>query len=93
MTEATQSGVLLTLGLLSGSLAHSQSPLSVRQLHHTSWSLREGVPSAITAITQAADGVLWLGTATGLYRFDGVRFEPFEPAPSQPLPGLVVWWR
>src|SRR5262249_39226325 len=32
------------------------------------------------AITQTADGYLWIGTQNGLFRFDGVRFMPWVPA-------------
>ncbi len=48
------------------------------ELRHTRWTLRDGAPSNIRAIVQGQDGFLWLGTATGLYRFDGIRFERIE---------------
>ena len=36
----------------------------------------EGLPSgSVYAITQDADGFLWVGTRNGLCRFDGTRFE------------------
>lgn len=37
------------------------------------------------ALAQTPDGYLWVGTTTGLYRFDGRRFEPFS---SGDFPGL-----
>jgi signal transduction histidine kinase/ligand-binding sensor domain-containing protein len=37
-------------------------------------------------LAQSADGVLWIGAQSGLYRFDGVRFEAFEPPAGQSLP-------
>lgn len=38
----------------------------------------DGMPeTAIMAITQDNDGVLWLGTSNGLLRFDGETFEPW----------------
>jgi signal transduction histidine kinase/ligand-binding sensor domain-containing protein len=49
-------------------------------LHHTGWSARDGAPESILSITQTDDGWLWLGGAGGLYRFDGIQFEPFVPA-------------
>jgi signal transduction histidine kinase/ligand-binding sensor domain-containing protein len=49
-------------------------------LHHTSWSARDGAPESIISITQTADGWLWLGGTAGLFRFDGIAFEPFVPA-------------
>ena len=49
-------------------------------LHHTSWSARDGAPESILSITQTRDGWLWLGGPGGLYRFDGMQFEQFAPA-------------
>jgi signal transduction histidine kinase/ligand-binding sensor domain-containing protein len=49
------------------------------QLHHTSWTAREGIPGAVQKIAQTADGHLWIGTTDGLFRFDGVTFERYEP--------------
>src|ERR1700723_369857 len=41
----------------------------------TSWGHKDGLPSTfIYAIAQTNDGFLWLGTADGLVRFDGVQF-------------------
>jgi ligand-binding sensor domain-containing protein len=41
----------------------------------TSFTVEEGAPSSVTSIAQTADGFLWIGTAQGLWRFDGIRFE------------------
>src|SRR5262245_2710296 len=35
-------------------------------------------PTGVQAIAQSPDGMLWLATATGLQRFDGVRFTRFD---------------
>jgi signal transduction histidine kinase/ligand-binding sensor domain-containing protein len=43
------------------------------------WTTEAGTPADIWAMAQGNDGYLWLGTGNGLYRFDGVRFERFEP--------------
>ena len=56
--------------------ASAQEPgQTLSQLYHTAWTVREGAPAAVEALTQTADGFLWLGSGTGLTRFDGVRFE------------------
>jgi signal transduction histidine kinase/ligand-binding sensor domain-containing protein len=41
----------------------------------TAFTLEEGAPSSVTSVAQTADGFLWMGTAQGLWRFDGVAFE------------------
>ncbi len=51
----------------------------------------KGVPGDVFSIAQDAEGYLWLGTPTGLLRFDGDRFTPFQPADSEsPLPNGPV---
>jgi ligand-binding sensor domain-containing protein len=61
------------LGLLAAAGWASAAPL--RDYRHTSWGANEGVPAQIPALSQTPDGWLWLGTADGLYRFDGITFE------------------
>lgn len=46
----------------------------VIDLPHASWTAREGAPSNITGIAQTPDGWIWIGSTSGLYKFDGVRF-------------------
>ncbi|HKV42420.1 MAG TPA: two-component regulator propeller domain-containing protein, partial [Blastocatellia bacterium] len=44
------------------------------------WQSEQGLPQdSVSAICQARDGYLWLGTNGGLVCFDGVRFTVFEP--------------
>ena len=56
-----------------------------------SWGQKDGFPLGNTwAIVQDEDGYLWLGTDTGLFRFDGVRFVPWTaPQVEPPLRGSV----
>src|SRR5215813_2737390 len=53
------------------------------QLYHTGWTYIEGAPSQVNALAQTTDGYLWLGTATGLFRFDGIQFQAYEPQSGQ----------
>jgi signal transduction histidine kinase len=51
------------------------------------WEVGEGLEqNPITAVVQTRDGYLWLGTYTGLLRFDGVRVTVFDSATT---PGLL----
>ncbi len=44
-----------------------------------SWQAEQGLPqNKVTAIVQDHDGYLWVGTYSGLARFDGVRFTTFD---------------
>ena len=59
----------------------------ISQYGHTVWRIQDGAIAPGTAIAQTADGFLWVGTAQGLMRFDGVRFMPWQPPQGQNLPG------
>ena len=59
------------------------APEGFADYHHTQWTAADGVPPGIAAMAQTRDGWLWLGTADGLYRFDGLAFERM-PLPSPP---------
>ncbi len=44
-----------------------------------SWQAEEGLPqNKVTTVVQAHDGYLWVGTYSGLARFDGVHFTVFD---------------
>src|SRR5215813_1495127 len=45
--------------------------------HHRMWTSDNGL-GAVFDIQQAPDGYLWLTTSTGVFRFDGVRFQSVE---------------
>jgi len=49
--------------------------IHITQYAHTAWHLQDGFfTGEPTAIAQTTDGYLWIGTANGLFRFDGVHF-------------------
>lgn len=63
---------------------------TISQWQHTAWSAREGAPPGINCLSQSSDGYLWLGTSDGLFRFDGVRFERYEPERGSTFPAHDV---
>jgi ligand-binding sensor domain-containing protein len=75
----------------SGELAAAQTPPPGSQrIIHEFWSFREGAPQVVESLAQTTDGYLWLGTESGLYRFDGVRFERFQSPFGEQLPATDV---
>jgi ligand-binding sensor domain-containing protein/signal transduction histidine kinase len=64
--------------------------LDVSQYAHTAWTDRDGLPGAVYAITLTPDGYLWLGTQSGVVRFDGVRAVPLPLPPGKQLPSTAV---
>lgn len=63
---------------------------AIGQFQHTAWTTKEGAPGQIRALAQTKDGYLWIGAPDGLYRFDGVSFERYEPRTGGPFPQLPV---
>ena len=57
--------------------------LSLTQYIHTSWTQNGtfAIPE-VRAIAETTDGYLWLGTAQGLLRFDGVQVVWWKPPPG-----------
>lgn len=63
-----------------------------KAFHHyvrNNWTIQDGLPqiSAIS-IAQDKDGFIWIGTQSGLARFDGVRFVRYTPETEPNLPGI-----
>src|SRR5262249_30513596 len=91
-------GNVVALGLvLAGMLAVSTGAfalnpaLDISQYSHTSWRVRDGFTrGAIFAIAQTPDGYLWLGTESGLVRFDGLQTLPWQPSAGQRLPSNFI---
>ncbi len=74
------------LGWCRATLARDP-PLQVGQYAHTSWTARDGYSLGLVfAMAQTPDGYLWLGGEFGLFRFDGLRFIPWQPPAGQALP-------
>ena len=61
---------------------------------HTAWTAKDGAPPSIVALAQTKDGFLWVESRTGLYRFDGMSFEHYEPPDGPPFPsaGFALCW-
>ena len=70
--------------------AHAMDPeRAMSQYVRERWGTDRGYPGAtIHAISQTADGYLWLGTDKGLVRFDGSAFRRL-PEPSRSSPSIT----
>ena len=66
-----------------------------KAFHHyvrNAWSIQDGLPQiSVHSIAQDHQGYIWVGTQSGLARFDGIRFTTYTPETEPALPG--IWTR
>jgi len=80
----------LALTLAAHPAAALDAKVRLAQYRHTAWRVQDGAfESAPNVIAQTANGYIWIGTNSGLVRFDGVRFQPWTP-PQKNLFGTAV---
>jgi len=82
--------VCLFLALACSYSAAFDSDRTIAQFAHTAWGPKDGAPSPVTALARTSDGYLWLGGPEGLYRFDGVVFERYQPQSGGSFPVRTV---
>lgn len=75
--------LMLFINLTAAQMAFSQ-PVPLAKWEHKSWSIADGSPKLIYDAVQGKDGLLWLSTTMGLYRFDGTHFTEFIPPAGTP---------
>jgi signal transduction histidine kinase len=76
--------------LIALSQADSTTVVPMTQLVRTTWAGKEGAPLGIRDLAQTTDGILWIGSDSGLTRFDGARFTQFQPQQGDTLPKMGV---
>lgn len=85
---------IAALSLVSAS--HALDPnRTPAQYIREQWTIANEFPGGtVHAISQTPDGYLWIGTETGLIRFDGFNFRavplPIVPSPNTPVLGLTT---
>ncbi|MGY3265386.1 diguanylate cyclase (GGDEF)-like protein [Lysobacter sp. HA35] len=81
--------LLLMIGLVFAPAAGALEP--GKAFHHyvrDDWSIQQGLPQiSVLALTQDRTGYLWVGTQSGLARFDGIEFHVYTPDNTPGLPG------
>jgi ligand-binding sensor domain-containing protein len=87
-----KSTVLMIVALLFWRGASSaEVDLTLQQLIHKGWTVADGAPGNIIAIAQTTDGTLWLGSPSGLSRFDGVSFVRYDGPPGRPFDSTGIY--
>jgi signal transduction histidine kinase/ligand-binding sensor domain-containing protein len=84
--------IVALLSICSVSIRSQAQEQRLSQYAHRAWLARDGFFSgAPDAITQTTDGYIWIGTASGLFRFDGSRFEPWSSPDGKKLPSDQIY--
>jgi signal transduction histidine kinase/ligand-binding sensor domain-containing protein len=81
--------LLFFTSLAHGGVLAPSRDRALFELHHSSWTVTDGAPGDINVLAQTTDGYIWLGTGTGLYRFDGMDFERYAPLDHK-FPARIV---
>ncbi len=86
---------VMALPLLALSVPVAQASLdpskAITQYVHQSWQADQGLPeNSVAAVAQTQDGYIWLGTESGLVRFDGFHFSVFEKSNTPALRSNVI---
>src|SRR5205807_3212648 len=82
--------------LLLASMPPSEARAASSDWFYRPWQSDDGLPNnTVFGLAQTADGYLWIGTASGLARFDGIHFEDFSPTNfvAPPNRGTMVMLR
>lgn len=78
--------IAFVAGLVSSNACGSDTDRSIQQLYHTAWTAKDGAPTQTTGITRTRDGYLWIASHLGLFRFNGLRFELYQPPAGVAFP-------
>jgi len=101
MTRALTGAAIVAVLAFGAGTAPAQTPAAPEPPQPpayalTVWAAEKGLPPGdVFVVNQDAEGYLWLGTPTGLLRFDGSRFVTWaslndtQPLPTAPVHALV----
>jgi ligand-binding sensor domain-containing protein len=87
----SQLSMFFVLALLAQPLLALNPESRISQYGHTVWRVQDGeLSGAPTAFAQTSDGYMWIGTRSGLYRFDGLSFTAWRPPAGQHYPTSIT---
>lgn len=88
--KSTRAIFTIVLWILSSPVFALDPRLSLAQFGHRSWNVAEGAPQLATNLAQTSDGLIWIGSSVGLFKFNGLQFERFAGVFGKQLPSNNV---
>jgi len=86
-----QLSIFFALATLAQPLLALNPETRISQYGHTVWRVQDGaLDGSPTAFAQTSDGYIWIGTQSGLYRFDGANFLTWNPPAGQRYPSGIA---
>ena len=84
--------LVLVILWMTGTAVRGLEPRTVLdRTGRQSWTTENGLPeNTVPVLLQSREGYLWVGTETGLARFDGVSFRVFDHANTPSLPEAEI---
>jgi signal transduction histidine kinase len=76
--QPIQAVLSILMVMLCAPAIGAMSDQTLLQLSHTAWTEANGGPGDVVNLQQTTDGYLWVTTSSGLFRFDGARFERLD---------------
>lgn len=92
LAKALFQASLCACAILAGADLRAEPDVPSQILSFHRWGHEDGLPDeTVTALLQTQDGYLWVGTARGLARFDGVEFDELRlaGAPSNQIAAVT----
>lgn len=91
MPRVSQLSTIFILAALAQPVLALNPESRISQYGHTVWRVQDGALAGNpTAFAQTSDGYMWIGTRSGLYRFDGVSFLAWNPPSGQRYPSGIA---
>ncbi len=87
------SSIWLVILLMQGAWGGVKADVSPTNPPYSALTLttRDGLPQdGVFGLAQGPDGFLWVGTFSGVARYDGVRFENFHPGNTEGFPSAGI---
>ncbi len=92
VTRSIRGGLCVATLAWSTAGGATEAPLQrLSQEGHSVWRTQEGYFQTPNSLAQTRDGYLWMGTTSGLVRFDGARFVAVNAFPEGSIADWEIW--